>query len=119
MSEVISEDDQLRAKLDELGEEEVRKRFVRGDYGERKSPIVVDWLAQQSEKRQTDAQERQEIREDEALVLARRADKHAYQANESADEANRIAWIANRNACIAAVIAVVAIIISVAVSVFK
>ena len=113
MSEVMSEDDQLRAKLDELGEEEARKRFVRGDYGERKRPIVVDWLAQQAEKRQTDAQERQESWEDEALVLARRADKHAYEANEHADEANRIAWIANRNAWIAAVIAVVAIIVSV------
>jgi hypothetical protein len=113
MSEVMSEDDQLRTKLDELGEEEVRKRFVWGDYGERKSPIVVDWLAQQSEKRQTHPQERQESREDEALVLARRADKHAYEANEHADEANRLAWIANRNAWIAAVIAVVAIIVSV------
>ncbi len=106
MSEVMSEDDQLRAKLDQTDEEEVRKRFVRGDYGARKRPIVVDWLAQQAEKRQTDAQERQELREDEALVLARRADKHAYEANEHADEANRIAWIA-------AVIAVVAIIVSV------
>ena len=113
MSEVMSEDDQLRAKLDELGEEEVRKRFVRGDYGERKSPIVVDWLAQQAEKGQTGAQECQEIREDEAFVLARRAEKHAYQANEHADEANRIAWIANRNAWIAAIIAVVAIIVGV------
>jgi hypothetical protein len=105
MSEVMSEDDQLRAKLDELGEEEARKRFVRGDYGERKRPIVVDWLAQQAEKRQTDAQERQELREDEALVLAKRADKRAAMAN-------LIAWIANATAYVAALISVLAVIIS-------
>jgi hypothetical protein len=113
MSTVMSENDRFRAELDTLGEEEVRARLVLDVYGARKRPLVVDWLAQQAEKRQTDAQERQELREDEALVLARRADKHAYEANEHADEANRIAWIANRNAWIAAVIAVVAIIVSV------
>ena len=119
MSEVMSEDDQFRAELDELGEEKVRARLILDAYSKNKTHIVVEWLAQQAEKRQSDAQECQELREDEALVLARRAEKHAYQANEYADEANRIAWVANRNAWIAAVIAVVAIIVSVVVSVFK
>ncbi|HEX8444053.1 MAG TPA: hypothetical protein VF631_10460 [Allosphingosinicella sp.] len=73
----------------------------------------MDWLAQQAEKRQADAQDRQDPRENEPLALARRADKNAYEATEHADEANRLAWIANRNAWIAAVIAVVAIIVSV------
>ena len=109
----MSKDDQLRAELDQTDEEEVRSSFVRGDYGDRKRPIVVDWLVQQAEKRQADAQDRQESRENETLALARRADKNAYEANEQADEANRLAWIANRNAWIAAVIAVVAIIVSV------
>ncbi len=85
MSEVMLEDEQFRAKLDELGEDKVRARLVLDVYDARKRLIVVDWLAQQAEKRQTDAQERQELREDEALVLARRAEKHAYQANEYAD----------------------------------
>jgi hypothetical protein len=72
----------------------------------------VGWLAQQAEKRQADAQERQESPENETLVLARRAEKHADHANEYADEANRLAWIANRNAWIATVIAVMAMIVS-------
>ena len=50
--------------------------------------------------------------ENETLVLARRAEKHADHANEYADEANRLAWIANRNAWIATVIAVMAMIVS-------
>jgi hypothetical protein len=109
----MSEDAQLRATLDQTDEEEVRRSFVRGDYGERTRPIVVDWLAQQAEKRQANAQDRQDPRENEPLALARRADKNAYEATEHADEANRLAWIANRNSWIAAVIAVVAIIVSV------
>jgi hypothetical protein len=113
MSEVMSEDDQFRAELNELGEEKVQARLVLDVYGARQHPIVVGWLAQQAEKRQADAQDRQDSRENETLVLARRADKHAFQANEHADEANRLAWIANRNAWIAAVIAVVAIIVGV------
>ena len=109
----MSEDAQFRATLDQTDEEEVRRSFVRGEYSKRKRPIVVDWLAQQAEKRQADAQDRQDPRENEPLALARRADKNAYEATEHADEANRLAWIANRNAWIAAVIAVVAIIVSV------
>jgi t-SNARE complex subunit (syntaxin) len=99
MSEVMSEDSQLRAELDELGEEKVRDRLVHNVYGPRKRPIVVDWLAQRAENRQADAQGRQESRENEALVLARQAGKRATIAN----------WIA----CFAAAIAVVAIIVSV------
>ena len=113
MSAVMSENDRFRAELDTLGEEEVRARLVLDVYGARQRPIVVGWLAQQAEKRQADVQERQESPENETLVLARRAEKHAYQANEYADETSRIAWIANRNAWIAAVIAVVAIIVNV------
>jgi hypothetical protein len=105
MSAVMSENDRFRAELDTLGEEEVRARLVLDVYGARKRPLVVDWLAQQAEKRQTDAQERQELREDEALVLAKRADKRAAMAN-------LIAWIANATAYVAALISVLAVIIS-------
>ena len=77
MSAVMSENDRFRAELDTLSEEEVRARLVLDVYGARKRPLVVDWLAQQAEGRQTDERERQESREDEALVLARRADKRA------------------------------------------
>ena len=112
MSEVMSEDDQFRAELNELGEEKVQARLVLDVYGARQRPIVVGWLAQQAEKRQADVQERQESPENETLVLARRAEKHADHANEYADEANRLAWIANRNAWIATVIAVMAMIVS-------
>ena len=90
MSEVMLEDEQFRAKLDELGEDKVRARLVLDVYDARKRLIVVDWLAQQAEKRQADAQDWWETREDEALALARRAN-----------------WIS----CFAAVIAVVAIIV--------
>ena len=105
MSAVMSENDQFRAELDTLGEEEVRARLVLDVYGARKRPLVVDWLAQQAEGRQPDERERQELREDEALVLARRADKRAAMAN-------LIAWIANATAYVAALIAVLAVIIS-------
>jgi hypothetical protein len=105
MSAVMSEDDRFRAELDTLSEEEVRARLVLDVYGARKRPLVVDWLAQQAEGRQPDERERQELREDEALVLARRADKRAAMAN-------LIAWIANATAYVAALIAVLAVIIS-------
>jgi hypothetical protein len=105
MSAVMSENDRFRAELDTLSEEEVRARLVLDVYGARKRPLVVEWLAQQAEGRQADEQERQESREDEALVLARRADKRAARAN-------LIAWIANATAYVAALIAVVAVIIS-------
>ena len=105
MSAVMSEDDRFRAELDTLGEEEVRKRLVLDVYGARKRPLVLDWLAQQAEIRQADEQQWQELREDEALVLARRADKRAAMAN-------LIAWIANATAYVAALIAVLAVIIS-------
>jgi hypothetical protein len=105
MSQVMSENDQFRAELNELGEEKVQARLVLDAYGVRQRPIVVGWLAQQAEKRQADAQERQESPENETLVLARRAEKHADHANEYADEANRLAWIAT-------VIAVMAMIVS-------
>jgi hypothetical protein len=59
MSEVMSVDDQLRAELDRLGKEEVRKRLVLDVYGLKKRPIVVDWLAQQVEKEQADTQDRE------------------------------------------------------------
>jgi hypothetical protein len=101
----MSENDQFRAELDTLGEEEVRARLVLDVYGARRRPLIVDWLAQQAEKRQSDGQERQELREDEALVLARRADKRAAMAN-------LIAWIANATAYVAALIAILAVIIS-------
>jgi hypothetical protein len=105
MSAVMSEDDRFRAELDTLSEEEVRARLVLDVYGARKRPLVVDWLAQQAEGRQPDERERQELREDEALVLARRADKRAARAN-------LIAWISNATAYVAALIAVLAVIIS-------
>jgi hypothetical protein len=105
MSAVMSEDDRFRAELDTLSEEKVRARLVLDVYGARKRPLVVDWLAQQAEGRQPDERERQELREDEALVLARRADKRAAMAN-------LIAWIANATAYVAALIAVLAVIIS-------
>ena len=105
MSAVMSEDDRFRAELDTLSEEEVRARLVLDVYGARKRPLVLDWLAQQAEIRQADEQQWQELREDEALVLARRADKRAAMAN-------LIAWIANATAYVAALIAVLAIIIS-------
>ena len=105
MSAVMSENDRFRAELDTLSEEEVRARLVLDVYGARKRPLVVEWLAQQAEGRQPDERERQELREDEALVLARRADKRAARAN-------LIAWIANATAYVAALIAVLAVIIS-------
>jgi hypothetical protein len=105
MSAVMSENDRFRAELDTLGEEEVRARLVLDVYGARKRPLVVEWLAQQAEGRQPDERERQELWEDEALVLARRADKRAARAN-------LIAWIANATAYVAALIAVLAVIIS-------
>ena len=105
MSAVMSENDRFRAELDTLSEEEVRARLVLDVYGARKRPLVVEWLAQQAEGRQPDERERQELREDEALVLARRADKRAAMAN-------LIAWIANATAYVAALIAVLAVIIS-------
>src|SRR5688572_4150332 len=93
MSEVMSADDQLRAELEQLGVDEVRKRFVRGAYGPKRHPIVEDWLAQQDEKEQAGAQERQEARANEALALARRADKHADEANRTARIAAAFAFV--------------------------
>ena len=90
----MTEDDQFRAELDQLGEEEVRKKLVHGAYNEKKRRIAEDWLAQKDQERQDKALERQELREHEALALARQANEYAAEANEHADNANRIAWFA-------------------------
>lgn len=107
--------DDLVIELDELGEDEVRKRFVRGAYGKTgpKYTTVEDWLRKQD-------QDRKDASSSESLEIARSAKDAAWaaataardaaavarEAADAASDANTIAKIALAIAIIAAVISV-------------
>jgi hypothetical protein len=110
---LMTEDDQFRAELDQLGDEEVQKLFDRRAFSPKKSLIVQSWLKQKDRERQAAAQEPQEAQEDAALVLARQANEDAAAAHEHADKANKDAAKANRTAWVAIGVAVAALIASV------
>ena len=78
--------------LEVLGEPEVRKLITQGKFSADECSIAEKWLTQ-------NIQERQELRAEQTLRLAKGA--------------NSRATLANAIACIAAAIAVVAIIVSV------
>src|SRR3954462_8881176 len=101
----MSDDDEFRAKVAGLSVEEIRERRDLGRYSGNNLKSANALIAQSDRKSQANTQGRQELRQNEALALARQANEHADKANEHADKANRIARIA-------AAFAVVAILIS-------
>ena len=122
MSEVMSEYDQLRAELDQLGEEhgegEVRKRFVLGVWSRGKRPFIVrtGWRKRTGKGPVRQSAGAPEIQRQgasdakEANEYTAKTNEHAAKANEHADKANCIAWFAFAAAAIATLIAAAALI---------
>ena len=96
----MSDDDEFRAKVAGLSVEEIRERRDLGRYSGNNLKSTNALIAQSDRKSQADTQERQELRQDEALELASRANEHA-------DKASRIAWIAAAFAFVAIIVSVV------------
>ena len=113
------------AKLEELGEQEVRYRLSVGTLLLNRE-LVLEWLASLEERRRAESERREEVRADETLVQvkeanviardacneARDANLVARDANLVAREANQIARKANRNAMIAIIIGTLSAIFS-------
>lgn len=70
------------------------KRLTQGVYGERKAPIVQEWLATKEREREAAATHRREERDETALELAREANTIAAEANAISRRSNVIAWCA-------------------------
>ena len=66
------EDRELRKKLEELGIKEVRRIRAKGAYGERKRPIVDEWIAHQERNLSEDALERDFVLREEELGVNRK-----------------------------------------------
>lgn len=92
------------AKLEELGEQEVRYRLAVGTLLLNRE-LVLEWLASLEERRRADAESKEEVRANETLLQAE-------EANLVAREANQIARKANRNAMIAIIIGTLSAIFS-------
>ena len=92
--------DEFFAELEEIGEDEVRKRFATGRiYDHGKSPLVEEWLRRKD-------QEREDSLNREQIEIAR-------EAATSARDAARAARSAVNTAKIVAIIAAIAIILSI------
>lgn len=69
-------EDDLLAELERLGEQEVRKRQLRTEFGNIGSPryLVVDaWLRSKEDARKSEAESRKELREEMSLSISRKA----------------------------------------------
>lgn len=106
------------AKLEDLGEQEVRYRLSMGTMLVRRE-LVLAWLESKELERLEGSGKRAELRAEKALALAedanleaREANVSAREANASAREANRIARRANRITIIGAIMATVCAIFS-------
>jgi len=86
--------DEFWPKLDALGEEEVRKRLAQQVSGEKKLPLVREWLARKERERQEAAGQEQNERADRADQLSAEANAISREGNAIAGRANLIAWVA-------------------------
>jgi hypothetical protein len=94
--------------LEALGEEEVRRRVAKGDYGtpgSQRRSLVELWLRSKDESRKGASESRKETREEESISIAREANSIARNARFVARRANTIAIIAM---ILSAIIAIVA-----------
>ena len=106
--------DQFFAELEELGEDEARKRLASERiYGGDKRPLVVEWLRQKDQKREDSSSREQIAIAREAAAAARDSADAARDAADEAKAANRLAKQANTIAKIAIAIAAMATIISI------
>jgi hypothetical protein len=97
--------DELRAELEERGEDDVRRRLAAGVYGPRETPIVEAWLRQKEAQRAEEGERYQRTIDSEALRLAKEANQISADANRLAARANLIAWLAVVVAVVAAIVA--------------
>ena len=78
---------ELRPKLEALGETKVRGRLAQGVYGEDKAPIVQEWLAEKVRARQDEHTAR-------SLDLAESANVLDAEGNAISRRSNLVSWIA-------------------------
>ena len=100
-------------KLEESGDTEVREKLAQCVYGEVKIPLVKEWLRRKVAEQEEQKHAGQMQRENDALEIARQANKIAIDANilserasASASRANRISWWSVGIALLAIIIAV-------------
>lgn len=102
------------ARLDaHNSESDVRERLARGAYNSQKASLANEWLRRREEARALEAAARAEAREDEAVSIAREANRISEHANLISERALSKAKMANIWAAIAALIATIAIAASV------
>lgn len=106
--------DEVWPKLEELGEEVVRKRLVQGIYSPQKIPLVEEWLASKERQRQNTAIQQQDTRADEALKRSAEANSIARESNEIALKGNAISSRAMWAAWFAVGISVLALLVAIA-----
>ena len=93
------------SKLNALGESEVRLRLANGSFGERKKPLVEDWLRSLEASRNNSLAEEKSSREERKIA--------------NAEEANSIAREALSNSRLATRIAISAIILSISMAILE
>lgn len=101
------EEKALLAELNDLGEDEVRRRVARQLYGNqtRKRRIVDHWL-------EKGERERNSVSQAEQIDIARSAKDAAWAAAEAAKDAARQAQSANTRATIGIVISIISIAVA-------
>jgi hypothetical protein len=93
---------ELWPKLEELGEEEVRRKLTLGDYGDRKRPTVEAWLQSKEANRRAQENQRDYALRVEEVAAAKGAKNAAWAAAGAAWLAAILsaifAWLASRSA---------------------
>jgi hypothetical protein len=83
-------------KLEQLGEEEVRKRVADGVWDPNDYPVIAEWLRRQEENRKRNEKEREETRQNKALSVT--------------SSGRTAAWVAAIAAAIAAIVSIILLI---------
>ena len=101
---------ELEKKLEETGEEQVRKNLAQGIYGDlgnlqSKAPLVRTWLDKKDSQRQ-------ESKVKEELNISKEANRIAKESNEIARSAKNASWLA-------IAISIVSMIISTLIVIFR
>ncbi len=91
--------DELRKQLDELGEQQVRENLAQKIYGEKKIPLVNEWLRQKEEEERNTQREKGER-------------EHRAEEIRVSKSARNAAWLAAIAAVVSAIFAIVAVMYS-------
>ena len=103
----------LSALDEENNEYEVRERLSLGRYNSRMAKLAEEWLRRKEDSRQAELLSRSQSREEESLLIAKRALSVASEANRIASSARDSAMAQARWAMWATIIAIIAAIIAI------